>query len=265
MKKLAFCFLVYDVINQEDLWYEFFKNVDPRKYDIYVHYKTNTKLKYFDQHKLSNCVKTKYADVSLIHAHNLLFQKALEDGNYKIISLSQACIPVKSFNYIYEFLTKDGYGHFATTKPSQCFPRCNSLLKYYDKQNIQKSTNWFILNRSLCEFLALYDAEEIDKKFNFASPEEHYYITRIYSHNLRNEIVEKNRSYVWDSTTFDNWGGTEDSPSPYKYPSPYGLKNYSKISDEELDYLLNSNCLFARKFTRDFVPSSYLHKNLSSL
>ncbi len=38
-KKIAFCFLIYDKINQETLWYDWFKNVDKNKYNIYIHYK----------------------------------------------------------------------------------------------------------------------------------------------------------------------------------------------------------------------------------
>ena len=131
MKKLAFCFLIYDEINLEELWNLFFKNVDKNKYNIYIHYKVNTPLKYFDQYKLPNCIETKYAHVSLIHAHNLLFKKAYEDGCYKIISLSQACIPFKSFDYIYDFLCNDNYGHFNLAPKSACFPNCNNLLNYY--------------------------------------------------------------------------------------------------------------------------------------
>ena len=112
MKKIAFCFLIYDKINLEELWKLFFRDVDTNKYNIYIHYKVNTPLKYFEKYKLDECIETKYGDVSLIHAHNLLFKKAYEDDCYKLISLSQACIPFKSFEYIYNFLCKDNYGHF---------------------------------------------------------------------------------------------------------------------------------------------------------
>ena len=44
MKKIAFLFLIYDVINQEELWNSFFSNIDPNKYSIYIHYKNNTPL-----------------------------------------------------------------------------------------------------------------------------------------------------------------------------------------------------------------------------
>ena len=41
MKKIAFCFLIYDIINHEELWNIFFQNVDTNKYNIYIHYKFN--------------------------------------------------------------------------------------------------------------------------------------------------------------------------------------------------------------------------------
>ena len=132
MKKIAFCFLIYDSIQLEELWHIFFKNVDPNKYAIYIHYKTNKPLKYFENYKLKHCIDTKYCDVSIIHAHNLLFKKAFEEGCDKMISLSQSCIPFKSFDYIYDFLTKDDYGHFNITPQVQCFPRCNNLVNYCD-------------------------------------------------------------------------------------------------------------------------------------
>ena len=52
MKKIAFCFVIYDIINYEELWNMFFQNVDTNKYNIYIHYKTNTPLKYFEKYKL---------------------------------------------------------------------------------------------------------------------------------------------------------------------------------------------------------------------
>ena len=79
MKKIAFCFLIYDVINQEELWNIYFKNIDSNKYNIYIHYKSNKKLQYFDKYKLKNCIETKYADKSISLANNILFKKAYED------------------------------------------------------------------------------------------------------------------------------------------------------------------------------------------
>jgi hypothetical protein len=160
MKKIAFCFLIYDVINHEEMWYIFFKNIDPAKYSIYIHYKTNKPLKYFEKYKLTNCIETRYENETIPLAYNVLFRKAYEDqDNYKFMILSGACIPLKSFDYIYNKLTADTYGYFNICPQSQCFPNCNYLLNVIDKKYIAKSHNWFILNRSLVNNLCfeLYD------------------------------------------------------------------------------------------------------------
>jgi hypothetical protein len=254
--KIGFCFLIYDTINLEEIWNIFFKNVDKNKYNIYIHYKINKPLKYFEQYKLNNCIETKYADVSLIHAHNILFKKAYDDGCYKMINLSQACIPFKSFDYIYNFLCKDNYGYFNIYSQTECFPRCNKLLNYYNKNIIQKSSEWFILNRKLCEIVLQEDVIKINTIYNkIYAPEEHYFITTIFLNNLQGEIIVT-RSLSNNATTFTNWNNNR-----YKYSFGYNgkqLKNYDSISKNELLYLLNSKCLFGRKFN----AKCYLNLNV---
>lgn len=248
MKKIAFCFLIYDIINQEEIWNFFFQNVDPNKYNIYIHYKFNKPLFFFEKYKLANCIETKYCDVTIVHAHNLLFKKALEDGCDKIISLSQSCIPFKSFDYIYNSLTNDDYGHFNIAPQRQCFPRCDILLNYYDHKNIQKSSNWFILNKKVGELVTNYDKEKINQEYSSIwCPEEHYFITLIYQNNLQNEIITT-PNLANGATTFTNWEGMD-----YKYVVDSGLKNYTSIPEEEIEYLLNSNCFFGRKFNRECI------------
>jgi len=248
MKKIAFCFLIYDNIHNEELWNLFFKNVDTNKYSIFIHYKNNLPLKYFEKYKLKECIQTKYGDVSIVHAHNLLFKHAYDDGCCKIISLSQSCIPFKSFDFIYEFLTKDHYGYFNLTPQSQCFPRCNQLLNYYDKSVIQKSHEWFILNRNLCEKIIHCDKEKINDEYgSIYAPEEHYFIMNVFYNNLQDEIITT-PNLANDASTFTNWEGMD-----YKYPSNRGLKNYSSITPDEILHLMHSKCLFGRKFNHECI------------
>ena len=256
MKKIGFCFLIYDEIVLEELWNTFFKNVDTEKYGIYIHYKINKPLKYFESYKLKECVETKYADVTLIYAHNLLFKEALNDGCYKIISLSQNCVPLKSFNYIYKYLTKDCYGHFNVMPDRQCFPRCNNLLQFYDRNHIKKSSNWFILNRTICDIIVNTKKEDIERYYgNIGSPEEHFYITTVYKNYLEKEIkMTSNLSN--GATTFTNWPDMMN----YKYEFRPNIgdrmpKHYKSIDKEELLYLMKSECLFGRKFTKECYQS----------
>jgi len=132
MKKIAFLFLIYDKINNEELWNIFFNNIDINKYNIYIHYKYkyNTKLKYFDNYKLNNnlCIETKYADISIIKAQNVLLKEALKDqNNAHFIFLSGACIPFQRFDYIYNFLNSNK-SYFNLSALDQIIPRAKNAL-----------------------------------------------------------------------------------------------------------------------------------------
>jgi hypothetical protein len=247
MKKIAFCFLIYDSINHEELWNMYFQNVDTNKYNIYIHYKFNTPLMYFEKYKLDNCIETKYADITIVKAQNLLLQTALMDSDNKhFIFISNSCIPLKSFNYVYDSLSEE-HSYFNITPQSQCFPRCNNTLSFINKEYIQKASQWCILNRKHAELMI--DTNDYIHWFSYSStvPDEHCYITNIFYNNLQHEIITT-LNLANEATTFTNWEGMD-----YKYPSTRGLKNYSSITEDELLYLMNSKCLFGRKFNKDCI------------
>lgn len=251
MKKIAFCFLIYDIINHEELWDLFFLNVNKDKYNIYIHYKKNVKLKYFEKYKLKNCIETKYYDVTLVLAQNLMLREAYKDVNNKhFIFLSNSCIPFKCFDHIYNNLNEN-LSYFNIFPKSQCFPRCNEALKFIDKKYIQKASQWCILNRKHTKLMLT--TKNYLKWFDFpeSCPDEHSYITNIYYYNLENEIIATYNA-ISDATTFANW---KRSTMGYKYLSNYELKNYNSISEKELLYLLNSRCFFGRKFNRECIGS----------
>ena len=130
MKKVAFLFLIYDALEQEELWRRFFADADPDQYSILIHYKEDRPLRHFEPFKLSACIDTKYADVSLVHAHNLLLREAMKDpDNDKFVFVSQSCVPLKTFPHVYQFLTQDDSGYFNLFPVSECFPRCDSIRK----------------------------------------------------------------------------------------------------------------------------------------
>lgn len=247
MKKIAFCFLIYDEISQEELWNDFFSLAPKDSYSIYVHYKNNKPLKYFEDYKLKDCIDTSHAHVSLIHAYNRLFQEAFKDeDNVKVCIVSGTCIPLKSFEYVYDFLTKDDKAHFNICPKEQCTPyRCHNIFSYYPLQYIQKSSGWFILNRNLVEKICFIDKFWVDTVFGpVPAPEEFFYITSAYNLGLNEEIVET-PNLAEGATTFTNWPDMN-----YKYIGVGHLKNYTSITVEELNYLRSSPCLFGRKFLK---------------
>lgn len=254
MKKIAFLFLIYDVIIHEEIWNVFFKSVDPNKYNIYIHYKSNTPLQYFEKYKLDFCVETEWADISIVYAQNMLLQAARKDPeNQHFIFLSGSCIPLKNFDELYHSLNTN-YSYFNMSPQSHCFPRCNPTLQFIDKKYIQKASQWCILSRKHMELMIGQTDYTTWFDYPCTVPDEHCYITNIFQHHLENELITT-PNIAKDATTFTNWEGMD-----YKYPSDTGLKNYDDISDEELLYLLKSKSFFGRKFTTN-IKHYLLHHN----
>jgi hypothetical protein len=259
MNKIAFLFLLYDIINHENIWFQFFNGISDNKYNIYIHYKTDDKLEFFNDYKLNinKTINTKYADISIVKAQNILIKEALKDKNNKhFIFLSGSCIPLKSFNYIYNYLDFK-YSYFHIADPDDCFPDCEVALKYIPKIHINKASQWCILNRPHSELL-IKGAESTDSANNYLiwfkdtyAPDELCYISYlsyIFNKNgsnlLSKEIISTSYSSEPEiATTFANW---EDMN--YIYASEKELKNYKNISEEELNHLLRSASLFGRKF-----------------
>jgi len=279
MNKLAFLFLIYDVINHENIWFNFFNGISKSRYNIYIHYKTDDALDFFNEYKIkkSKTIDTKYADISIVKAQNILIREALKDKDNKhFIFLSGACIPLKPFNYIYNYLDTR-YSYFHIAGDDECFPDCEVALKYIPKHHIKKASQWCILNRKHGELLtnAVEPAKPVNAANNYLvwfkdtyAPDELCYIsylsyiynsssTSTSSSTLSSSLDKELITTSYDSppevaTTFANW---EDMN--YKYVSDRELKNYKNISEEELEHLLRSDSLFGRKFK----PSCYYSLN----
>ena len=266
MKKLAFCFLIIDIINLEELWNIFFKNVNKNKYNIYIHFKADKKLKYFEKYKLNNCVHTQYADISLVKAQNLLLDEALADPETThCIFISNSCIPLKNFTHIYNSLNRD-YSYFNMNPNIECFPRFNSVLNFVKKKYIRKSHQWCILNRKHAS-LMLGEKSYLKWFRHCYAPDESAYITNIFNNRLEREIITTYNSTT-SATTFVNWDERIFVDRGGNLGGRWGPKYYDSITIEELTTLLNSRSLFGRKFKRaaviSLVNKTYLDSITSS-
>lgn len=255
MEKIAFCFLIYDNIEFEEFWYDFFKGVDPDKYSIYIHYKENKPLKYFEGFKLDNCIDTEYGHESLVKAQNILLRKALEDeDNRKFVFVSNSCIPLKRFDYVYDFLLKDDLAYFNYFRDYVNDinrlggdENYNALISngQIKLEHFKKAHQWCILNRNIanavCDDILL---DIINRENGFFAPDELVYVTAVHQLGLTDEVrfLYLNNS---EATTFVNWSNHD-----YKYRVNWGGRpfRYALISEEELTLLLKSPCLFGRKF-----------------
>lgn len=259
-KKIAFCFLIYDKINHEDIWYEYFKGINKNKYNIYIHYKENKPLKYFDSYKLNNCIPTKWGDISLVKAQNLILKEALRDkDNQHFIWVSGHCIPFKSFNHTYDYLdvNKSYFNQFVDIdvnlnyKYKNKFVKKEDILKYIDEKNIKKASMQSILNRKHAQLFVDND-KNINKWFknDYLNnvPDEIVYFTLLHHYGYRDELVLTD-NIAAGSIIMSSW---VDMSNYKKFNNSILSKtspnNYKHICEEELDYFINSNSLFGRKF-----------------
>jgi len=245
MKRLAFLFLIYDEINHEDIWWRFFQGVDITKYKVLVHYKYQKPLRYFENCKIKNCVSTEYADISICAATQLLYQEALKDDHvFKLILVSQSCVPLKSFDYVYEELCADEFSKF--NKSNSCvLKHIKNAPDILNRNEVLKTSQWSILHR----FDAQICAEDTEYRELFKdcyAPDEYLFSTILNRYVAQNLVLTDDLTE--GATTFTNWKGR-----PYRFPNETfnELKNYDNISLRELNYLIQSPCLFGRKFNKE--------------
>lgn len=242
MLKIAFLFLIYDIINHEDIWYDFFSKDTQNRHSIYIHYKFPPKLKYFDSHKLDNCIATKWGDISLVNAQNLLLKKALEDPeNEMFIFCSGACVPLKSFEHVYNSLDRK-YSYFNMFANRECYPRCRTASLRVNRMYIQKASQWCILNRKHAQLIT--ETDVYIHWFKETIGDEHCYVTYLNYLKLSSETARTFYA-AENATTFTNWPNMR-----YRFETDTRgtLKTYKSITPTELVYLWRSKCLFGRKF-----------------
>lgn len=240
--KIAFLFLLYDGMNHEKLWHEFFKN-HYNDSNIYIYSQKESKLLFFKEHVLDIDLQTQYWDSSIVAVQNDLLSTALKnEENTHFIFLSGACIPVKSFDYIYQALDQK-YSYFNICPDSQVdrIPR-----EYRDANKeitFKKASQWCILNNKHAKYLVENDDYLNWIDFPYIAPDEHCYISKLFTWWFKNELQTTDNLSIW-ATTFTNW-----SDVPYKYNSNHEeLKNYHHISGQEISYIIESKSFFARKF-----------------
>lgn len=236
-KKLAFLFLTYDNQKNEILWEKFFNKIDKSLYNIYCHpkYKDKVTTSFLKNNIISKIAETKWASFSIVQAMINLLEEAYKDkDNYKFIFISDSCIPLYGFNYIYDFLTKNNNSFF------------NIL--YFDalkfkliKKKIYVTSQWCILNRDHTK-LHLSKFEKYKKIFlslNIAEnsigayDELYFYNVIRMENNLEN--IEKMM------TTYVKWNYEINKFHPM---------TFNKINKQILKEFINFNSLFSRKFIK---------------
>ena len=240
IKKIAFCFLTYDIIVRYDVWNLFFQNIDEEKYTVFIHPKNITLYKDFNLYKfkyniIKNRINTKSKDhISIVQATLQLLKETHESGKNitHFIFLSQSCIPLYSFDKIYNATIQFPYSVISSIDNNkkdryfQLSQKIKNILNY--KKFVKQQPNMIITKEDL-QFLLKNNF--IDDFKNIECPDEHYFINIL--SGLYNKIIFKNQ------ITFCNYDIQKTQALEFKL-----------INKQFIEYIRTNNFLFMRKVNK---------------
>ncbi|CDW83890.1 core-2 i-branching beta--n-acetylglucosaminyltransferase family protein [Stylonychia lemnae] len=246
--KIAFLFLVVDKVNNPQVWDTFFQNADARKYSVYFHSKNkdvdSLNFRSVNQHIHIETIPTEWGGIGLwLAMSSLLNNSFVDQGNQRFVFLSQACIPLYSFNELYEMLLRQGNSMIEIPQSGDgIFPRYNYLRRYAREDQILKHCQWLILNRIHTGMLV--QEHERAKRFlleeiEYGTPNVYFQDeavigTMLYKLGQRNMITHQCVTYTkWDPPT---------SASPIQY---------QRVDKTLVQTARVGGCLFLRKVGPD--------------
>ena len=163
MKKIAFLFLIIENPNFPKIWDKYFKN-HKDKYSIYIHPKYPGKTTWKKKNIIKDLKETGWGYITRAYIE-LLREAYKDEDNYKFITISESCVPIKSFNIFYEDVINDSrswiksmpiksYNYKARIDIQETKPKPKVFLKNYAR---------FCLNREHVNILLSFNLEFFHK------------------------------------------------------------------------------------------------------
>ncbi|KAM0919425.1 hypothetical protein ACQ4PT_008320 [Festuca glaucescens] len=269
------CFHVLDsgqIAIFEKLWELFFKGHEGR-YTIYVHASRekpeHVSPIFIDREIHSD--KVGWGMISMVDAERRLLAKALEDiDNQQFVLLSDSCVPLHNFDYVYDFLMGSKHSFldcFDDPGPHGVFRYSKNMLPEVRETEFRKGSQWFSIKRQHA-MVVIADSLYYSKFRRFCKPgmeegrncyaDEHYLPTLFH-------MMDPAGIANW-SVTYVDWSEGKWHPRSFraKDVTYERLKNMtsidvsSHITSDEKRELLQRPCLwnglkrpcylFARKF-----------------
>ncbi|OIW16816.1 hypothetical protein TanjilG_06856 [Lupinus angustifolius] len=269
--KIAFLFLTNSNLSFAPLWEKFFSSDNNRHlFNIYIHADPTSAVADpggVFHHRFIHSKKTYRSSPTLISAARRLIANALLDDllNQYFALVSQHCIPLFSFGFVYNYLFKDNLTSLTNFAPSQSLPRYQSFIeilsnepRIYERylarghdvmlpevqfRQFRVGSQFFVLTRRHAK-LVVRDTR-LWRKFRLPCiaaqqcyPEEHYFATLL--------SMEDRVGCTGFMLTRVNWTGCWDGhPHRYKQEevSPNLIRDLRETNSSRHLYL------FARKFS----------------
>jgi hypothetical protein len=277
MKKIAFLFLVLDNPNFPKLWDSYFKGHSD-KYTIYIHPKYKSKCTWKKKNVIKNIQDTEWGFIT--RAYIELMQEAYKDKtNYKFVTISESCIPIKSFDNFYNDVMNDNrswvkrmnisnYDYTSRIITQKTLPFPKHLIKHYARFCLNRDHVKILLSKSYeLEFFhnmqvgdefflsVLYPFKNSIRNFNVTYDDWDY--IDLMKRDLNNKI--KNIQIIQSKLPLDK--GIEKNDELFKYYDIYNniSKSPKTILDvrEDLNKIKSCESYFYRKFSKDSNIENY--------
>ncbi|KAF8042603.1 hypothetical protein BT93_A1058 [Corymbia citriodora subsp. variegata] len=150
--KVAFMFLTLHLLPFEKLWDKFFQGHEGR-FTVYVHSSEEKPVhvsRYFiDRDVWSDQVA--WGKISMVDAERRLLANALEDpDNQHFVLLSDSCVPLRTFDYVYDYLMHTNISYidcFVDPGPHGNGRYSKHMLPEVKKTDFRKGAQWFTMKR----------------------------------------------------------------------------------------------------------------------
>lgn len=277
MKKIAFLFLVLDNPNFPKLWDSYFKGHND-KYNIYIHPKYKAKCTWKKKNIIKNIHDTEWGFIT--RAYIELMQEAYKDKtNYKFVTVSESCIPIKSFDRFYNDLMSDNrswvkrmnisnYDYSSRIMIQKTLPFPKHFMKHYARFCLNRDHVKILLSKSdELEFFhnmqvgdefflsVLYPFKNSIKNFNVTYDDWDY--IDLMKRDLNNKI--KNIQIIQSKLPLDK--AIEKNDELFKYYDIFNSisKSPKTIVDvrEDLNKIKSCDSYFYRKFSKESNIETY--------
>ncbi|KAJ7958667.1 Core-2/I-branching beta-1,6-N-acetylglucosaminyltransferase family protein [Quillaja saponaria] len=150
--KIAFLFLTQSSLPFEKLWHMFFQGHEGR-FSVYIH-ASREKPAHVSRYFVGRDIhseKVAWGKISMVDAEKRLLANALRDpDNQHFVLLSDSCVPVHHFEYVYKYLmfTKVSFiDCFVDPGPHGTGRYSERMLPEVEKRDFQKGSQWFSMKR----------------------------------------------------------------------------------------------------------------------
>lgn len=230
MNKIAFMFLTVGDLNQPELIRDFLADGGDRC-TAYAHSKEKRVL---NDIQISEKIDTKWGDISLVKATNLMLAEAYKDPDNKyFLLLSESCVPLYDFDTIYNTITTIDKSWIYKTKTNYNKQRIKwrslytpNLLGMKNVKDLQLCTQWMVLTRKHVKLILDHDyTTSVFKKAHI--PDESYYLNVLSYHDKDFKENSINRRLTFGRMQFKH-------PTIHHKPNIDIIKMWRWSSEESL-------------------------------